>query len=273
MYRNIVCGLFLFSACGTTDEHQIDAATSSVVAPVTHSKGLWLYSPDSLIGDRTQVNALISLMLEQGMNELYLSTNFALLDDAALPGFILRMSNNGFAVEALIGKTEWGTQSGRADMLSQISRLLAYNATQTYSQRFKNLHLDIEPWVGSGSNTSWVTPLLQSFAAATKALLGTSLQLTIDLAGSKVANLPLAERQSFFSAANKVVLMEYEASLADATSRAERFVNGLGGGGAMVVAVRAEDFSEPYQTAASFDGCFAGDERYAGWAIYDYGEL
>jgi hypothetical protein len=266
--------MILLSACGQLD-NQISGAEGESVAALsaTRANGLWIYSPGAWIGNTTQVNALISLMLKQGVSQVYLSTNFALLESADLPGFIQRMSNNGFLVEALIGKAEWGTQSGRADMLSQIARVLAYNTAQTYAQRFKSLHLDVEPWIGTNTDTSWVTPLTNSYIVAKAALAGTGVYLSVDLCGSKVATLPLTQRKALFAAADKLVLMQYEASFTDALSRTERFMSGLTGVGSIVAAVRAEDFPQPYQAVASINATLSPNKLYAGWALYNYDEL
>jgi hypothetical protein len=217
----------------------------------------------------------MAVMLKAQMNEVYLSTPASLLSNAALPAFIERLSKSGVAVEALIGEAAWGAPAGHANMLAQIARILAYNAEHPAAARFKSIHLDVEPWIGTGADLSWVTPLIASYEVARVALAAVGLHLSVDVAGSKVASLPLAERQALLASADKVVLMQYETSLANVLSRTDRFLNGLSTDhtGGVVVAVRAQDFAQPYQTAATIDGELSSDKGYLGWALYDYSAL
>jgi hypothetical protein len=239
------------------------------------SFGIWVYSPATWIDSKSKVDAFVTTLLSQGINEVYLSTNFALLESSALPAFLLHLSNHGIAVEALIGKSVWGTPAGHADMLSQLDRITRYNATQPSAQRYRAIHLDVEPWIGTGTSTAWVAPLISSYQTAHAHLAGKGVALTVDMAGSKAANLPLAQRQAITDATDKVALMQYQALLPAVLSRSERFLNGLHSMSTrkVVMAIRAVDFTSPYTTVDAIDRSLLQFAGYRGWALFDYNSL
>ncbi len=205
------------------------------------------------------------------MNELYLSAPAAVLADPDLAPFIALMNGNGIAVEALMGQAAWGAAAGRADMLAEIAAVISFNTAHAPSERFASIHLDVEPWIGTGTDSSWVSPLIESYGAARAALAGTSLFLSVDLAGSKADDFSLSERQALSEAADKTVLMQYEAPLADVLSRTLRFLTGVAfadGHGAMV-AIRTVDFSSsPDQTLVAIDQSNAARAGYLGSALF-----
>lgn len=264
--------LVVFGACAPQFENELqsDFLTDSLAASPARSYGIWVYGPREWIHDKTQVDAFISFLLRNGINNVYLSTNFELLENPALPAFLLRMSNNGFSTEALIGKTIWGSAAGRPDMLAQIDRIHNYNRSRPYIERFKAIHLDVEPWIGSGSSTSWLTPLINSYTLAKSHLEGKGLTLSVDFSGSKGANLSLSQRQAIANATDKIVLMLYEANQTDVLSRAERFMNGLSATSKVVVGIRSVDFSDPFTTIDSLHSSLQAVANYRGWAIYHY---
>ncbi len=264
----------LFGGCGPSLEEPVEGEVvqspppSELATPSVY--GIWVYGPGEWIDDKTRVDAFISLLLRNGINEVYLSTNFALLENPALPAFLLRMSNNGFSTEALIGKTIWAQAAGRPDMLSQIDRIKSYNASRPYVERFKAIHLDVEPWIGTGTNTSWVTPLTNSYIIARERLAGSGMRLSVDFSGSKGANLGLSQRQAIAGAADQVVLMLYEATQLEVLSRATRFMSGLHSPSKVVMAVRSEDFAEPFAIIETMHGSMIAANCYQGRAIYHY---
>ncbi len=278
--------LFFLFACGplpTSDdpddpsiEEAFDTDEEALVGAAR--RGVWIYGPATWIGNTTKVNAFISLMLKTGINEIYLSTNFALLDNPVLPKFIERMSNNGIAVEALIGKVIWGTADGRSDMLRQIDRILDYNRSQLYVRRYRSVHVDIEPWIGTGTDMSWVSPLINSYKAASAALAGTGVKLSADMAGSKAANMTLSQRQAMLNAVNKLVLMQYQTSISNVISRTKRYLSGLtlSGGRGVIPAIRMVDYPFPQPALSSMstiESSMLSYPGYLGWALYHYDDM
>jgi hypothetical protein len=291
MQHNVVL-LFCLSACGIPGEIKLQApsatspaagaaasAPATSAAPVAHTsptasapsaaRGFWAYSAASWIADTDQVSALLSLLHDNAMTELYLSTPPTLLADANLASFIALMSDNGIAVEALIGEAAWGTDTGRADMLAQIAGIVVFNAAYAPAQRFTSIHLDVEPWIGTGDDSSWVAPLIESYQQARAGLAHTSLLLSVDFAGSKAANLSDVDRQAVVEAVDKTVLMQYEAALPDVLSRTQRFMTGVSfDGHSAMVAIRTADFSsDPDQTLTAIDQSNLGPS-YAGAALF-----
>ena len=240
----------------------------------TQRNGVWVYQANSWFADTTKVNAFISSMLRKGINDVYLSASSAVLADPALPSFINRLSNNGIQTEAVIGNIAWGTANGRGELDAYLQKILDFNARQTNVRRFKSIHLDVEPWIGTGTNTSWVDPLIAAFAH-TKSFIAGRVKLSADLAGSKVASLPLSQRLGLSSSLDKVVLMQYETSTANVLSRTNRFMNGLQltNANCVVIAIRLKDFNAPDAPLAAIQGEFSGSTGFLGWALFQYADM
>ncbi len=253
-------------------------APASAPSPPPLRRGTWVYGLDAWIRTPTAVDSFVVTLKSAGINEVYLSAPTALFANDALPPLIERLHQEGLEVEALAGTPAWGTAAGQADLLRYLSALLTYNAAQAPERRFSCAHLDVEPWIGTGSDFSWVVPLLDAFARAREQLGGSGLGLSADLSGPKLANLDLATRQAFFAALDRAVLMQYEAKTSDVIARSERFARELTKDGARgyLVAIRITDFPypEPAQsTLVTIEDALASDPAYLGWALFHYGTL
>src|SRR4051812_33857470 len=132
-----------------------EAAVSS-----TPRHGVWVYGASSWVGTLAERDRFMDFVRRYDINDVYVSTeNDALLNEEVLPDFLSRLYNNGIRAEALIGDPSWSDLSARDRLLRKVDTVTHYNEGKTDSQRFRGIHLDIEPWIGTQEDLSWVDPL------------------------------------------------------------------------------------------------------------------
>jgi hypothetical protein len=199
-----------------------------------------------------------------GLNELYVSLEALPLDDPSTPAKLLRLKEAGLRIGALI--------DGEAPD-EKIARIVAFNRKQPDPmRRFDGVHYDFEPWIGAGTSTAWVQQAIAMYDQARAALAPSSLGLSVDISGAKLAALSAADQQRLRRAVPRIVIMQYEAPAERVASRSEALMRASPENDAsMIIAVRVKDFGcgtlELLNRLESKDRSFPS---YAGWAIYDY---
>jgi hypothetical protein len=131
----------------------------------------------------------------------------------------------------------------------------------------------MEPWIGTGTDMSWVDPLIDDYQQAATRVSGSGMPLVADVSGVKIKGATLQQRQDMLDAVTRLVLMQYEiANVATAESRTEAFLTGLtiSADHGFLVAVRAQDLPPVTDAVADIDAHFNATTGYCGWAIYDY---
>lgn len=244
------------------------------VAAYGPKRGMYCYTASTIVNSEALISELENFLQARRYNELYFSINSSVLDEALLPAFIARMSAINVQVEAMCGTASWGTPAGLASMTTLLNKIkTTYNAAQPEESKFSAVHLDVEPWIGTGEDYSWIDPLIDAYGEARLLVDGSSLKLVADLSGVKIRNGSISQRQEIIDVLDKVVLMQYENTLAQAISRSLEFVSDLDitAHQEWLVALRAIDFSAPSaECFASIDNNFLYQRGYRGFVIYDY---
>jgi hypothetical protein len=91
----------------------------------------------------------------------------------------------------------------------RIDQVKSYDTSVDASAQFDGIHLDLEPWIGTGSDLSWADALLDYYTYAAFAVAGFGLTTTADISGDKVILLDSSRQQNLLSAATRIVLLEY----------------------------------------------------------------
>lgn len=236
-------------------------------------RGMYTYTASTIINSQTLIDELIAFCLARKYNEVYLSVNNTVMADSALAPFISQLTAVNLKVEALCGTASWGTPAGLTNMTTFINTVKSYNASAASAEKFSALHLDVEPWIGTGEDYSWIDPLNDAYEAAAALLVGTDLKLACDQSGVKIRNGSISQRQRCVDAVDNVVLMQYENTLAQAISRTLEFTSGLtfDNDESFQVAIRSIDFSAPSaECFNAIDSSLMTTRGYNGFVIYEY---
>ncbi len=252
------------------------SAVPAGTEPLSH--GMWVTRTVDLLNQDPNADSLLGFSMAFGISEVYLAVGSNALTDVRLPNFVAHVKDRGLRVEALIdcsGRSEcqMGTWSTR------IQQVKDYNQGRPGDQSFDGVHLDLEPWVGTGDDYSWVPDLISYYQQASSALEGSGLTLAADVSGTKVTNdqVQPADRQALLDAATRLVLLEFVVSSVDQVfQRVDAFRNTVDLSNAFfLVATRVVDFgaSNNCQNRCVLDqieGQYAGTFGYAGWATFRY---
>jgi hypothetical protein len=124
-------------------------------------------------------------------------------------------------------------------------------------ERFDGIHLDLEPWVNTGTDFSWVDDLIADYQYASSVLEGSGLILAADISGVKVINdmIDPQKRQALLDAATRLVLMEYQEPSVDRINRSAQatvasFVHDHHNRPGRIVGIAANVFSTFSSTAS-----------------------
>ncbi|GAE34267.1 hypothetical protein [Halalkalibacter akibai] len=132
IYSTVLAFLVLFTSM-----------TPSSAATETKTISTWLWNPYEIVDNSIEV----LLFLEQnGVTDLYLQVD----RDIAIrhyQTFIAQASQRKINVHALDGAPSWATKQGKRQYDPVISWLRNYQAQSTSEQRFKGIHLDVEPYL------------------------------------------------------------------------------------------------------------------------------
>jgi hypothetical protein len=191
-----------------------------------------------------------------------------------------QLKNGGLRIEAIVSCS--GVSECRAGTWrTRIEQVKAYNDGADPLERFDGLHLDLEPWVDTGSDFAWVDDLTGYYQDASAALLGSGLTLAADVSGVKVINeaVDAQKRQSLLDVATRLVLLEYEEPSVDRIhQRVDAFRNAVDLSAAFfAVATRVQDFGagNACQNGAvlkGFDDSYTPAAGYAGWSTFKYSD-
>jgi hypothetical protein len=261
--------------------------------------GMWVYgvvprSPlsrctptTSLLEEDPNAEKLLDFSTSNPITEVYLSLGMAgaALSDFRFPNFVrqLKSGPNALKVEALVGcmgVEECGGNTWRM----RIGQVLAYNDRPDPLERFDGLHLDLEPWVGTGTDDySWVDNLIGYYEYASSAIAGSGLTLAADMSGTKVINSAVTseQRQALLNLATRMVLMEDEVQSEELVhEHVDRFRNSVDLSTAFFgVGTRVQDFgaasTSQCQNGAvlkGFDDSYTPVAGYSGWSTFKYSD-
>jgi hypothetical protein len=213
---------------------------------------------------------LLAFATSRHLSEIYLSTgttpsSAAPLADARTPALVSALKGAGLRVEALMGSK---------DVHKAVRAVLDYNARQGPPSRFDGVHYDLEPWIGRGSDTSWVQSLVDTYREAQRTLSGTGLSFAADIASAKFVKLSPGDQKALLDSASRLILMAYEVPIDTVHRQYDAWISGGGPStGSLMIALRVQDFAGSCQNASalsSLDAKYGTARNYAGWATYAY---
>ncbi len=237
-------------------------------------------SKTGLLDEDPDADQLLGFCAANPITEVYLSIGpqAGALFDPRFPNFIRRLKNTGLKVEAVIGCNGVSNCQG-GTWKTRIEQVKAYNDGAGALERFDGIHLDLEPWVDTGSDFSWVDDLISDYQYASSALDGSGLTLAADISGVKVISdmIDPEKRQALLDAATRLVLMEYEELSVDRIyQRVDAFRNTVDVSAvSFTIATRVQDFAirngcQNGTVLNGFDDNYTSALGYAGWATFKY---
>src|SRR5262249_5963952 len=162
---------------------------------------------NDLIGSDPDAQDLGGFATSHGISEVYLSVSQTALGNPGLPRFVAGLAGQGLRAEALMGEPNWSDPQQRYRMFDRIDQIIAYDndPARAEPEKFVAIHLDIEPWIGSGNDLSWLPDLIDTYVDAGVAIQGTGMYLAADINGSKVRLAEQSQRQAVLDAAGRLV--------------------------------------------------------------------
>lgn len=119
-------------------------------------KSTWLWNTQTIINDS---EAILNFLEDQNVKKLHLQIN----QDIELyeySKFIERATEKNIKVYALDGAPNWATKKGKIDQRKFLLWVSNYQKNTPNTQQFSGIHLDIEPYLTPGWNTSYEKTVL-----------------------------------------------------------------------------------------------------------------
>lgn len=114
-------------------------------------KSTWLWNTVEIIENKEEI---IGFFKTRGVDEVYLQVNPS-VGTKHYHQFIAMASAENIDVYALDGAPNWVTVKGHPSFIAFYDWLEAYQLEASESQRFRGVHLDVEPYLLSGWTTAY----------------------------------------------------------------------------------------------------------------------
>ena len=190
--------------------------TTPLAAAQLPAHGMWVYdivaNGNGLLDQDPDASQLLVFSLGNHISEVYLALGpqAAALQDSRLPHFVGNLKAAGLRVEALIScRPDVSPLCQALTWEQRIDDVKQYNGGVDANAQFDGIHLDLEPWIKTGSDLSWADDLIGYYTYASSAVAGSGLTVTGDISGDKVVLLDPLKQQKLLTAATRLVLMEY----------------------------------------------------------------
>lgn len=169
-----LCCLFLVILSTFSSNTSVFAATTAVNGQANISS--WLWNTQEIV---TSPDQIINFLVKNNVNVLYLQINYDVkMDD--YKKFIKKASSHNISIQALDGSPDW-IASGNTSEKTFFNWLSNYQKNATSVERFKGVHIDVEPYLNSQYKTN-----------PTKAIEGYQDCLSYAIKSSKSLKLTLA---------------------------------------------------------------------------------
>jgi hypothetical protein len=248
----------------------------TAAAPVA-ARGMWVWRTKARLAEPGGTQTLLDSCQRAGLNEVYLSVNPDVMDDARLPALMVALRAANLRIEALMGDAVWYRPESRALMFASIEAVAAYNRKNPTAS-FAGIHLDVEPHQlpENKGNHRFVPVLAEALGEASALATKNDLTSSADL-----PRFALDENGPAFARAVGrpfVMLYELRDRSAEGLSKTSGSVvdhtyAGVGSAASrMVIGVSVDDYPGDLEAMLrELDGTKAGNHaaRYGGWAIHD----
>jgi hypothetical protein len=121
------------------EERELVLVTSSAKA----QKGTWIWDSSMILSDQED---LLQFAINNRISVIYLHINRERVSQQAYQSFIRRAHDANIKVEALAGTPHWVFASHQVHIERFITWVAQYNASVAPEERFRGLHMDIEPY-------------------------------------------------------------------------------------------------------------------------------
>ena len=130
----------------------VKAATVQASSIPSYNMGFstWLWNTSEIVDNS---DGIISFLVKNNVKVLYLQINYN-LNNSYYKNFISKASKNNIAVQALDGSPDWVSTDGTTIQKKFFSWLTSYQKTATTTEKFKGVHLDVEPYSNSEYSTN-----------------------------------------------------------------------------------------------------------------------
>ena len=142
-----LCCLFLVILSTFSSNTSVFAATTAVNGQANISS--WLWNTQEIV---TSPDQIINFLVKNNVNVLYLQINYDVkMDD--YKKFIKKASSHNISIQALDGSPDW-IASGNTSEKTFFNWLSNYQKNATSVERFKGVHIDVEPYLNSQYKTN-----------------------------------------------------------------------------------------------------------------------
>ncbi|WP_069998035.1 hypothetical protein [Cellulosilyticum sp. I15G10I2] len=121
----------------------ITAAMRNTKLLKAQQNATWLWHTEQIVQNPDQI---IAFLLKQNINQLYLQVDYD-LELEQYKSFIKKASNEGIEIHALEGAPEWVSDKGEVSQNLFFNWLTKYQEDAEADEKFKGVHLDIEPYL------------------------------------------------------------------------------------------------------------------------------
>lgn len=150
------------------------AKTTKVDTQVNMSS--WLWDTQEIV---TSSDQIISFLVKSKVNVLYLQINYDIkIED--YKKFIKKASSHNISVQALDGSPTWISDMGNSSQKTLFNWLSNYQKKATSVERFKGVHIDVEPYLNSEYNTN-PTKVIEKYQDSLSYAIKTSKSLKLTL--------------------------------------------------------------------------------------------
>ncbi|BCB02371.1 amidase [Bacillus sp. KH172YL63] len=158
----------------------ISFPSTEKAAGVDMRKSTWLWNTWEIVSNHEEI---IGFLTAHGVDEVYLQVDPE-VETVYYHQFIEKASIEGIAVHALDGAPKWATVKGRSSLVSFFDWLKNYQDAAAEGQRFKGVHLDVEPYLLPAWSTAYGNTVLnyqRMVAAAAELSAELQLPLAMDI--------------------------------------------------------------------------------------------
>jgi hypothetical protein len=131
------------AAAGTVLMVLVQVCCGLTVSSEALVKATWVWDTTLIITEPTKI---IEFAKQQNINLIYLQMDPS-LKDASYSSFIKLAAAQGIEIHALAGDPHWVQTSEQANVKSFIKWVKDYNGRVSVKERFKGVHLDVEPYL------------------------------------------------------------------------------------------------------------------------------
>ena len=133
-------------------ELSVNAASIKTSQLITNNTSFstWLWNTSEIVNNS---DGIISFLAKNNVKVIYLQVDYS-LNYTYYKNFISKASKNKIAVHALDGSSDWVSSNGTTIQNKFFDWLTNYQKASSVAEKFKGVHLDVEPYSNSEYSTN-----------------------------------------------------------------------------------------------------------------------